>query len=211
MAGETGTTIATTTEPDDGLTKADRKRQGGVVKAAKTVKWATHPDVVRMVYVWAKQMKSQATIAANLGKPLRTLEAAMAIEKGDNPLRLAFEGGRAACEQAHIDACQLLKPNNPKEMVAWIFYMKAQFGWRDKPDVGGGDAPRITFVLPGSLPMADYYLKLGITAPIDTRPLDKRGAPGSAPDMKDVTPGADGKLPVLSTAILTAQKEGETP
>lgn len=165
-------------------------------KAAAHKNWADHIDVTTFVERCAEAVKTQRTIAAWLGKTIHQFEDACNANKGENKLRLAYENGRARAEQKHIDAGNALRPNNPKEMVAWIFFMKAQFNWRDKPEQSTSDVPKITFVLPGPMSEAEYFKKLGIDGPIDTRPENQRGPLGS---MKDVTPGADGKMPVKLT------------
>lgn len=167
---------------------------------AQLANWYAHPDILKKVEEMAAAVKTQRTIASELGKTLKVFEAALAANKGENPLRLAWEAGHAKAEQKQIDACVELKPDG-KAMIAWIFYMKAVFGWKDKPEQATNEGAKISFILPGHMSEVDYYRKLGIEGPIDTRPAHMRGAgaPGASggPDMKDVTPGADGKLPVL--------------
>lgn len=190
----------------------DRLRLARVAKLMKSAKmqnggWQTHPDVLKAIEEWAAQMKTQRWIAVKLGKPLRTLEEAMHKDKGENPVRLAYERGRADAEQRHIDNCEALDPTDSKHVVAWIFYMKAQHGWKDRPDHANSDAPAITFVLPGPMSQEDYYKSLGIKEPIDTRPKEDRTRQlggVAVGDMKDVTPGADGKLPVMGAQKVLA-------
>jgi hypothetical protein len=161
-------------------------------KACGHKNWADHIDVLTFVERAAEDMKTQKTIAAWLGKTHRALEEALGTNKGENKLRLAYENGRARAEQKHIDVGNSLSPKNAKEVIGWIYFTKAQFGWRDKPENSSTDAPKITFVLPGPMTEAEYLKKLGLDAPIDTRPENQRGLLGG---MKDVTPDATGKMP----------------
>lgn len=150
-------------------------------------------------------MKTQRSIAAELGCSYGLLEMHMSANKGANQLRLAWEKGRAKAEQEQIEAWRATKPTD-KNPAAWIFGMKAQFAWKDSPDMGTGAAPRITYLLPGSMTEAEYVAKFG---EIDSRPAHMRGGPpGGAPDMKDVTPGADGKLPTLGSAVAALPAPG---
>lgn len=191
---------------------AERLRRARIAKLMKQAKnqnggWQTHPDVLDAVEAWAEQMKTQRWIAAKLGKPVRTFEEALNKEKGENALRLAYERGRAEAEQRHIDNCESLDPKDSKQVVAWIFYMKAQYGWKDKPENSESDGPKITFVLPGPQSEEDYYKSLGISEPIDTRPVQDRTRQlggVAVGDMKDVTPGADGLLPVMGAQKVLA-------
>lgn len=182
-----------------------------ITKASKHTHWYSTEQVLKAVELWASEKKSQRTIAAWLGKSLRGFEEALARDKGENTLRLAYESGCAQVEQRMIDMCMALKPTDPKLVVAWIFFMKAQFAWRDKPEHAVNDAPKISFILPGPMSEEEYFKKLGIAGPIDTRPTGERGAP----DMRDVTPGGDGKLPTKvitgeSQIMPVSKKEGES-
>jgi hypothetical protein len=175
-------------------------------KAAKHKNWASHVDVLKAVREWAFDLQTQRTIAANLGKILKTFEMAMSANKGDNALRLAWESGHAEAEQIQLDEWKKCKPSD-KNPVAWIFGMKNNFDWQDKRTVDINNSERITLVLPGSYAPTEegeraYMAAIGQEAIIDSRPLDKRGPVGG---MKDVSPessgvGADGKLAVLGVA-----------
>jgi hypothetical protein len=173
-------------------------KNSAVLKAAQKPTWWKEKLILDSVRKWASEKKTQRTIAAWLEKTLRGFEFQLAADKGDNPLRLAYEDGCAECEQEQIDRGMELDPRNPKEVVGWIYFTKAQFGWRDKPENAPADGPKIQFILPGSLSEAEYFKKLGITGPIDTRPAHERNNDALG-GMKDVTPGADGKLPVKVT------------
>lgn len=181
-------------------------------KHVATGGWQTHPDILAAVTYWAANMKTQRWMASRLGKSARAMEDAFAKDKGDNPLRLAFEEGRAEAEQEKIDTWNELDPRDPKQVVGAIFFMKAQFNWRDRPDNATSDAPKIQFVLPGPMSEEEYYKKLGITGPVDTRPeVDRTRVLGGVAvgDMKDVTPGADGKMPTLGAQKILAGVSGE--
>lgn len=181
--------------------KVDHAEQARRSRVARVLKkggdaWKTHPHILEAVEHWSSVMQTQRTIAARLNKPLRTFEAAMAHNKGDNPMRLAFESGRAVAEQRKIDVCELLDPRNPKHMVAWIFYMKSNFGWKDRPEQATADAPKIQFVLPAPhKTVEDYMTSIGQKEVIDTRPENMRNTDSKT--MKDVTPDTSGKLPTL--------------
>lgn len=201
--------MAEVEEGDDGAPdsapstpKIDHAEQARRSRVAKVLKkggaaWHTHPHVLEAVSAWAAKMLTQRSIATRLNKSLRAFEEAMAKNKGDNPMRVAYETGRAVAEQAHIDMCQTLDPRNPKHMVAWIFYMKAQFGWKDRPELATNEAPKIQFTLPAPhKSVEDYMNSIGQKAEIDTRPEHMRNADKKS--MKDVTPDSSGKLPTLA-------------
>ena len=171
-------------------------------------------EYTEMALTRVKEMASagrtQATIAAYLGVSMKLFEKQINEQKGENPLRRAWEYGRATHEQVVADIVLMKGLGNGKDAGACIiFYAKAQFGWRDKPDVAPGSGPAINIVLPGSMPEVDYLKKLGLTAPEDSRvrPAFKLGQTdpllieGKAVDVTPVvaatTPELAVKLPVV--------------
>ena len=85
------------------------------------------------------------------------------------PTRLAWEGGDSSHESALFE--HLTERAEDGDSNAALALLRMKHGHRDSgPTVTIDQSEkRLTILMPGSMPEAEYYAKLGITGPIDTR------------------------------------------
>jgi hypothetical protein len=100
-----------------------------------------------LVEAVARQGGSQAKCAAELGVALSTFKRIIAEDDGNNETRLAFERGKAGLEFEVANL--LLEHGRAGNVIALIFYSKAQLGWQDAPQISTQVGVQI--VLPDSM------------------------------------------------------------
>ena len=105
------------------------------------------PAGLKLVESIARQGGSQPLCASSLGISLTTFKRIIGEDDGNNPTRLAFEKGRAELE--FEVATLLLEHGRAGNVIALIFYSKAQLNWTDTPQVGTQVGVQI--VLPDSM------------------------------------------------------------
>jgi hypothetical protein len=128
------------------------------------------PNGCGAVKLWATRGKTFEAIAGELGIAQSTARKLMGAADDEPPTdaRLAYESGKAAHKSSLIE--KLTEKALAGSEIASFFLLKACHNLRDQgPQTVIDNAARIQFVLPGSMTQAEYYKKLGIDGPIDTR------------------------------------------
>lgn len=145
-------------------------------------KW--RPEALQLLEDMAASGMLQKMIAAHFKMTHKTFQGHVQKDKYENPVHLAWEAGHAIHEQGHANLIRSMCVGDSKgAVVAAIFYAKAQFGWRDRPEQGGNVTSGVTFILPGSMSSEEYYKKLGIAGPLQSG----QDVPAIEPP-RDVTP-----------------------
>ncbi len=128
------------------------------------------------IRLWAARGKTQAAVAAELKIAHRRFESLLGKADTDEPTatRLAWEAGFAQHKSSLIE--KLTERAMRGDSICGMFVLKAVHSLRDTGSaVEINNAPHITFTLPAPMSEGDYLKSLGITEPIDVRPIDQRG------------------------------------
>ena len=128
------------------------------------------PNGCAAIRIWAQGGKTAEAIAAELGVAQTTFKKLLgaADDEPATDVRLAYEAGKASHKSLLIE--KLTEKALAGSEIAGFFLLKSVHNLRDSgPSVVVDNAQRISFVLPGSMSQEDYYKKLGIDGPIDTR------------------------------------------
>jgi len=91
------------------------------------------PAGLKLVEACARQGGSQALCASSLGMSLHTFKRIIGEDDGNNPTRLSFEKGKSELE--FEVSTLLLQHGRAGNVIALIFYSKAQLGWSDAPQI----------------------------------------------------------------------------
>ena len=127
-------------------------------------------DGLGYVEYLASEFCTQGFAASKLGVSLATFRKLYGKDVDDppSPLRAAWESGRAAFE-TEVQRYHLLAMRKGSAIQP-MFISKTEFGKREAgAAIEIQNGPRIDIVLPGSMSEAEYYKRLGIAGPIDTR------------------------------------------
>lgn len=88
------------------------------------------PAALRKIEAWAAEGKTIAYIASQVEVPVRLFNSMMERSKGENSLRLAYERGRAAKEQEHLDYLEKAVKGTCEETE------DVSEAWEDHPEHG---------------------------------------------------------------------------
>jgi hypothetical protein len=116
------------------------------------------PAGLALVESIARQGGSQPLCASSLGISLSSFKRIIGECDGNNETRLAFERGRAELE--FEVATLLLEHGRAGNVIALIFYSKAQLAWTDAPQVGTQVGVQI--VLPDSMSRDDFAKRVEV-------------------------------------------------
>jgi hypothetical protein len=105
------------------------------------------PAGLKLVESIARQGGSQPLCASSLGISLTTFKRIINEDDGNNPTRISFEKGKSELE--FEVSTLLLDAGRAGNVIALIFYSKAQLNWTDAPQVGTQVGVQI--VLPDSM------------------------------------------------------------
>lgn len=142
------------------------------------------PAGLQVVHHASAEGFAQVSIATSLGLSLKVFERLLGRADAEpmSDVRAAWELGQGDLRSELVRLC--LAGARRGGMVQSLFLLKSLFQFRDQgPAVAVDNSSRVQFVLPGPLSESEYYAKLGIKEPIDTRPMDQRK---SAAELMDV-------------------------
>lgn len=132
---------------------------------------------VEAIALLAAEGVTQNAIASRIGVSAKTFKTLLGKADADpaSPARTAYESGRSHLESELIRL--VIAAARKGDMVRQLFALKSLYQYRDQgPSVLIDNGPRISLTLPGSLSEEEYYARLGITGPIDTRSVETRSA-----------------------------------
>ena len=113
------------------------------------------PSGLALIEALAGDGAPQSKLAADLGIGLTKFKALLADDDGESPVRMAWEAGRASLE--HEVSHLLLTAARKGNVIAAIYYSKAQLGWTEQPQVNAQVGVQI--VLPDSSPDHESYMR----------------------------------------------------
>ena len=124
------------------------------------------PAGLKIVEACARQGGSQSLCASSLGMSLNTFKRIIGEEDGNNSTRLAFEKGKSELE--FEVSTLLLEHGRAGNVIALIFYSKAQLGWTDAPQVNTQVGVQI--VLPDSMDRESFAKRVAERTMITVEP-----------------------------------------
>lgn len=123
---------------------------------------ATDPQL-KEVEAFAEDGKPVRYIAAHFGVPYRKFKTIMDSNKGDNPLRLAWERGHAKLEAWTVEKLKSKIEGTGKDAaISLFFFAKSQLGWSDRADAPSAGVNAVQIILPGAMSREDYMRKIGV-------------------------------------------------